>query len=132
MEPVLFRILLLVSAALWSAGQVQAQAPTPVVKREPYYEQFWQVPEVEQRIRRGIQLRFVDAQSNALKNVAIKLEQTQHDFLFGCNLFMLEQFSTPELNQRYEDAFRSVFNLAVVPFFWLPGTPFGRVRERTP
>ena len=104
----------------------RAQVQTPVVKRDPHYEKFWQDPEVEQRIRMGIQLnrmgfatlRFVDAQSNALKNVEIKLEQTRHEFLFGCNLFMLEQFPSAGLNKRYEDAFRSVFNLAIVPFFW--------------
>ena len=94
--------------------------------RDPAYDRLWQDPEVEQRINVGIQanrmgfatLRFLDAQGAPLTNVEIKLEQTRHEFLFGCNLFMLRQFPTGELNKRYEDVFRSVFNLAVVPFFW--------------
>ena len=117
---------LLLALPLWSVGLTQAQVQTPIAKPDPRYEAFWKDPEVEQRIRMGIQLnrmgfatlRFTDAQSNALKNVEIKLEQTRHEFLFGCNLFMLGQFPNAELNKRYEDAFRSVFNLAVLPFYW--------------
>lgn len=119
------RKLLLLAAALWSVGLIQAQLQT-APKRDPHYEKFWQDPEVEQRIRMGIQLnrmgfatlRFIDAQSNALNNVEVKFEQTRHEFLFGCNLFMLGGFPTPELNKRYEEAFCSVFNLAVLPFYW--------------
>ncbi|MEI7731078.1 MAG: endo-1,4-beta-xylanase [Verrucomicrobiota bacterium] len=104
----------------------QAQDKSPIVKRDPQYGNLWQDPQVEQRINAGIQLnrmgfatiRFVDAQSNALNHVEIKLEQTRHEFLFGCNLFMLDGFPSAELNQRHEEAFCSVFNLAVLPFFW--------------
>ena len=120
-EWLIFLVILTLSPVAWAEGPLQT-AP----KRDPQYDQLWQDPQVEQRIVSGIQnnrmgfanLRFVDAQSNALNNVEVKFEQTRHEFLFGCNLFMLGGFPTPELNQRYEEAFCSVFNLAVLPFYW--------------
>ena len=108
------------------SGLASAQEATPVIVRDPNYDKMWKDPEVEQRIESGIQqnrkgyakLRFVDAQGKSMSNVEINFEQTRHDFLFGCNLFMLGGFSSPELNKRYEDAFSSLFNLAVLPFYW--------------
>lgn len=94
--------------------------------RDPAYDRLWKDPEVEQRIQAGIKLnrmgfatfRFVDADGKPLTNVDVKLEQTRHEFLFGCNIFMLGGYPTAELNERYESAFRELFNLAVVPFYW--------------
>jgi endo-1,4-beta-xylanase len=94
--------------------------------RDPAYDQLWKDPEVEQRIQAGIKLnrmgfatfRFVDADGKPLTNVDVKLEQTRHEFLFGCTLFMLGGFPSAELNKRHDDLFREVFNLGIVPFFW--------------
>ncbi|MEI6051151.1 MAG: endo-1,4-beta-xylanase [Opitutaceae bacterium] len=119
--PFLAFLMVLTFPVAWAEGPLQT-AP----KRDPQYDQLWQDPEVEQRIVSGIQnnrmgfaqLRFTDAQGKALTNVEVRFEQTRHEFLFGCNLFMLGGFSTPEQNKQYEEAFCSVFNMAVLPFYW--------------
>lgn len=48
----------------------------------------------------------------------IKLTQTTHEFRFGCNAFMIGQFPEREQNDQYEEKFREIFNLAVLPFYW--------------
>ncbi|MEI8205134.1 MAG: endo-1,4-beta-xylanase, partial [Bacteroidota bacterium] len=97
----------------------------------------WNDPEVEQRISSGIKLNrmgfatfsFKDENGKPIKNVEVSFEQTKHAFLFGCNLFMLKGFKTVEENKRYEDAFSSVFNMAVVPFYWSDMEPEqGKIR----
>lgn len=122
---IMYRTQLLL-AALCGAGMTQAQGQPTGGKPDAAYRWSWQDPEVEQRIQAGIKLnrmgfatlRFVDAQGKALNNIEVKFEQTRHEFLFGCTLFMLGGFSTAELNQRHEERFREVFNLGIVPFFW--------------
>jgi endo-1,4-beta-xylanase len=103
-----------------------AQSPNNIGQRTAEYDKLWQDPEVEQRIRSGIQanrmgwvtFRFVDEAGAPLKNVEVEFEQTRHDFRFGCNLFKLQAFPTPEENRRYEERFRDLFNFAYLPFYW--------------
>ncbi len=40
------------------------------------------------------------------------------DFDFGCNIFMFDQYDQAEKNQAYLDAWRKLFNTAVVPLYW--------------
>jgi GH35 family endo-1,4-beta-xylanase len=105
--------------------------------RDPLYDKLWHDPEVEQRIRTGIEnnrmgfatLRFVDAQGKPVTNVEVDFRQTSHDFLFGSNIFALNGFSSAEQNRRYEDAFHSTFNYATAPFYWSDLEPEpGRLR----
>jgi GH35 family endo-1,4-beta-xylanase len=60
----------------------------------------------------------VDAQGNPVRDAKVKAEQRTHEFLFGCNLFVLGQLDTPELNRKYEEAFARLFNFATLPFYW--------------
>lgn len=48
----------------------------------------------------------------------IKLSLRNHDFNFGCNLFMLDEMESPEKNEGYKASFAKLFNYAVVPFYW--------------
>ncbi|MBR5220088.1 MAG: glycoside hydrolase family 10, partial [Clostridia bacterium] len=41
-----------------------------------------------------------------------------HEFRFGCNIFMLDEFETEEKNRIYREKFPEIFNLATVPFYW--------------
>jgi len=50
--------------------------------------------------------------------VDVRAEQQTHEFLFGCNLFVLGQLETPELNRKYEEAFARICNFATLPFYW--------------
>jgi len=48
----------------------------------------------------------------------ISLTQKDHEFKFGANIFMLDEFETEEKNKAYRELFRSTFNMATLPFYW--------------
>ena len=65
------------------------------------------------------QLLFETADGSPLpENITVEARQTNHEFRFGANLFMLDEFETPEKNAIYREKFPEVFNLATVPFYW--------------
>lgn len=90
------------------------------------YRKLWRDPAVNARIKRNIEqyrkgdatIEIVDAAGKPLRGAQIKLRQTGHEFLFGCNAFVLGQLDTPEKNRRYEEAFLKFHNFATVPFYW--------------
>ena len=63
-------------------------------------------------------LELVDAEGKPVRAADVRVRQTGHAFLFGCNAFMLGQFPEAEQNARYEEVFSSIFNEAVIPFYW--------------
>jgi len=83
-------------------------------------------PEVDFRIASGIEanrkgfgrVELVDASGKPVQSASVELKLKRHEFAFGCNCFMLEQFPEKEQNAAYEEAFKELFNLAVVPFYW--------------
>ncbi|MBI4976269.1 MAG: endo-1,4-beta-xylanase [Spirochaetes bacterium] len=83
-------------------------------------------PEIDYRIENGIEtnrkgfgeISLVDAAGKPVPSADITLKHMRHEFQFGCNAFMLEQFPSAEQNARYEELFRDLFNLAVVPLYW--------------
>lgn len=96
-----------------------------------------QEPYIKGRIERGIaenrkgsaKLTVVNPEGEPLPNVDIQIRQLTHDFKFGCNIFMLDGFDDEAKNQRYEEVFKDLFNLAVVPFYWAALEPeHGRLR----
>lgn len=82
--------------------------------------------EVDRRIADGIEryrkgnrrLRLVGKDGKPLANTAVRLTQTAHDFRYGANIFMLDEFNDEKLNATYRDTFHRYFNLATVPFYW--------------
>jgi len=95
------------------------------------YRRLWSDSEVENRIARNIEqyrksdvsIELIDARGRALGEVDVAIEQVSHDFLFGCNLFVLGQLETAEANAKYEAAFLRLFNSATIPFYWLGTEP---------
>lgn len=53
-----------------------------------------------------------------LKNIKVKINQKVHDFKYGANIFMLDEFESEEDNRKYRDMFHQYFNLATVPYYW--------------
>lgn len=51
-------------------------------------------------------------------DIKIKVEQTRHAFLFGCNIFMLFKAGNAETNTAYAKQFAELFNYATLPFYW--------------
>ena len=48
----------------------------------------------------------------------VKIKQTNHDFNFGANIFLLDEFGNDEYNAAYRELFKNHFNAATVPFYW--------------
>ena len=86
---------------------------------------FREDPEVEFRIASGIEanrkgfakIRLFQ-EGKKIEHAEIKFNQKNHQFRFGANLFMLEQFGNEEENLLYRERFASLFNFATVPFYW--------------
>jgi GH35 family endo-1,4-beta-xylanase len=72
-----------------------------------------------QRYRKAFaKIRVVNSDGKPVENVKVRVNQRTHDFKFGCNIFMLEQFPDEEHNQAYREEFKKLFNYAIVPFYW--------------
>lgn len=70
------------------------------------------------RYRKGnVTLQVLDSAGNPVRNAEVKVRQTRHAFLFGCNIFPL--FSYPaEQEKLYEQRFSDLLNYATLPFYW--------------
>lgn len=103
------------------AGAALASASPP-----ESYLKLWDDPAVKSRIDRNIEqyrkgdaaIEIVDGSGKPLAGATVTARQTGHDFLFGCNAFVLGQLDTPEMNRKYEQGFTGIFNFATVPFYW--------------
>ncbi len=62
----------------------------------------------------------------------VTVKQKKHAFYFGTTAFMLGSFEKPEKEIQYKKAFATLFNQAVVPFYWSDFEPQeGHLRMRT-
>ncbi len=98
---------------------------------------FREDPVIEERIRNGIEsnrkggaeIVLLRKDGGVLENAEIRYTQLSHEYFFGCNAFLLEQFPEDERNERHNELFANLFNLAVVPFYWKDLEPEkGRLR----
>lgn len=48
----------------------------------------------------------------------LRIRQTRHKFLFGCNIFKLGRCRTDEDNAAYGERFAGLLNFATLPFYW--------------
>lgn len=63
-------------------------------------------------------IKIVDKSGAPLKNVKVKLTQKSHEFRFGANIFMLDEFENEDKNKKYKKYFADLFNMATLPFYW--------------
>ena len=71
-----------------------------------------------EKYRKGnMTVSVIDENGNAVHNAKIKINQIKHEFKFGANLFMLDELETDEKNKLYKDYFKSIFNMATLPFY---------------
>ena len=71
-----------------------------------------------ERNRKGLfELRFLNNGKPVQQNLRAVLKQTDVDFYFGANIFMLEQYETEEKNRPYEKEFLIIFNSAAIPLY---------------
>ena len=82
--------------------------------------------EVDARIADGIEknrkgncrLKLTDSNGAPLAGKKIKIKQKTHDFNFGANIFLLDEFESEKDNEAYRKLFKEHFNAATVPFYW--------------
>lgn len=92
-----------------------------VLKKFKEYEK-----ETEERVRLGVEqnrkgfikITVKDKDGNAVPNAKIEVKLKKHEFLYGANLFMLDELETAEKNELYKKYFREGFNAATLPFYW--------------
>ena len=72
-----------------------------------------------EKYRKGdCKLRFCDKDGKPQAGKTVKITQKTHDFKYGANIFMLDEFPEEECNARYREYYKKYFNLATVPFYW--------------
>ncbi len=88
--------------------------------------------EAQRRVRQTRTGRFpvtVTRGGQPLPNAQLTYRLLRHDFDFGCNLFMLDQYDTPDENAQYLALWKQLFHTAVVPLYWEGTEPEqGRLR----
>ncbi len=99
----------------------------PLLERFDRYSQYI-TPAINRGIaehRRGVfSLSFTDREGNAVTPDTVSVRQISHEFGFGCSLFLLDQFRTPEnepdteKNRAYREAFAKLFSVGVAPIYW--------------
>lgn len=73
---------------------------------------------IEQYRKGGATIKAVDAEGRPVAGAKIAVRQKKHAFRYGANLFMLDELETPEKNEKYKEAFKKIFNMATLPFYW--------------
>ena len=48
----------------------------------------------------------------------VRIEQVEHEFIFGAHIFNFNQLGKTEYNDRYKRSYGELFNRATVPFYW--------------
>jgi len=95
--------VLLVLTLLWNAGGILNASP----------------PERIREHRMGLlEVTVLDESGHPVPGAEVRVEQTRHEFLFGCNIYAFGRLSTPDQNRLYAGRFASLFNFATLPFYW--------------
>jgi endo-1,4-beta-xylanase len=79
-----------------------------------------QAEERIQKHRKGdVNLRILGPDEHMLPpGVELRIRQTRHKFLFGCNIFKLDRCRTAADNAAYAERFAELLNFATLPFYW--------------
>ncbi len=57
------------------------------------------------------------------RDITVEVKQVGHEFRFGSNIFMLDEFECEEKNAWYREKFPEINNLATLPFYWNANEP---------
>lgn len=81
---------------------------------------------INERVREGIEtnrkghavLSVTEADGKPACGKEVRVKHKKHEFLFGANIFMLDEMESAEKNEQYKRAFADCFNEATLPFYW--------------
>ncbi|MCR5420750.1 MAG: endo-1,4-beta-xylanase [Lachnospiraceae bacterium] len=65
-------------------------------------------------------IRFTDASGNPLAEKQVSINQTDHDFLFGCGAFDFLSYMKEKTDEykQITDSWLEIFNYGTLPFYW--------------
>ena len=98
----------------WLAKQELAEAAE---KRERQIVAATQAA-IEKHRKADAKIRVVDAAGRPVPGVKVTVEQTAHEFLFGCNIYGFDRSTSEAQNAAYKRRFAELFNYATVGFYW--------------
>lgn len=112
---------ILFAAPAWCAEEEPGPPPDSELLRATYAS-------IERHRKGNAILRVETTSGKPVTGARIVIEQLRHDFLFGCNLFLLGRCGSPEHEDAYRDRFSALFNYGTLGFYWasyepLPGRP---------
>jgi len=73
---------------------------------------------IEQHRKADATITVLDRHGRPVSEAKVRIEQTRHKFLFGCNIFMWGRMTDPDDEQTYRNRFTALFNYATLPFYW--------------
>jgi len=73
---------------------------------------------IAQHRQSNVVLVLRDGTGKPIPRAEVKIEQTRHDFLFGCNFFMSGRLGEPALEDAYHTRFAALFNYCTLGFYW--------------
>jgi endo-1,4-beta-xylanase len=72
-----------------------------------------------EKYRKGtLTVTVLDSRGKPVRGALVKVAQTRHAFLFGCNFFGLNPADKSPEQVAYRDQFAALFNYATLPFYW--------------
>lgn len=73
---------------------------------------------IEKNRKAYAEITVKNKEGNPVSNVTVNVEQKEHAFKYGANIFMLDELETAEKNEAYKKYFADAFNMATLPFYW--------------
>ena len=74
--------------------------------------------EIEKTRKSEAVVRVTGADGKPVAGAQVRIEQTRHTFLFGCNIYRFDRFRKAADNEAYKQRFGELFNAATVGFYW--------------
>lgn len=98
-------------------AEIREKCLAPFREQEDLYKNRI-LPNIEKYRKGDFRIKVTDGDGKPLAGVTVCVKQETHDFKYGANIFMLDEFPTAEENAAYREFFSKYFNLATVPFYW--------------
>ncbi len=73
---------------------------------------------IEKHRKADAVISVVDASGKPVPGAKVQTEQTNHAFLFGCNIYRWGRIDDEKLEAAYRDRFAELLNYATVAFYW--------------
>jgi GH35 family endo-1,4-beta-xylanase len=111
-------------------GTISTRAETDGVMGKAYWD-LWNSEfqaKIDQNIEKYRKANAYIILKGVPEGTEVKVEQREHDFEFGANIFNFDQLGSTRLNEKYKELFGTLFNSATIPFYWKtfepkPGKP---------